>query len=71
MNEIDRHHLVYDRPAVYKCSCGFMEYLFPDGTMKIAEKPKGVIEYLPCGHAVCAKTSTFDCILCTMGHEIK
>jgi hypothetical protein len=66
MSETDKHYLTFDRPHVYKCSCGFITYMHPDGTETIAEKPKGKIEYLACGHAACAKTDQFDCIICVM-----
>jgi hypothetical protein len=63
-SETEKHNLKFDRPHVYICSCGFVVYLHPDGTENIAEEPKGKIEYLPCGHAACAKTEQFDCIIC-------
>lgn len=66
MNELDKHHLVFDRPHVYTCTCGYVAYVFADGTEKVAEGPKRKVEYLPCGHAVCAKTEKFDCIICMM-----
>lgn len=66
MSEQQKHYLKFDRPHVYKCSCGFVVYLLPDGTEKVAEKPRGRVEYLPCGHAACAKTEQFDCIICAM-----
>ena len=66
MSEIDEHFLRFFSPHVYKCSCGMTAYLHPDGTKEIAEYPKGEIEYLPCGHASCAKAIMFDCIICAM-----
>jgi hypothetical protein len=66
MSETENHYLKFDRPHVYTCSCGFVVYLFPDASETIAEKPKGKIKYLACGHAACAKTEQFDCIICAM-----
>lgn len=66
MNELDKHYLVFDRPHIYKCSCGVVMYWFPDGSQKLAEKPKTKMEYLPCGHAVCAKMQDGRCIICVM-----
>jgi len=66
MSEIDKHYLKFDRPHIYKCTCGVVAHLFPDGTQKIMEMPKGKINYLACGHAACAKTEQFDCIICVM-----
>ena len=66
MNEIDKHHLTYSSPHVYKCSCGVVAYFFHDSGFRITEMPKDAIGYLPCGHAACAKTEHFDCIICTM-----
>jgi hypothetical protein len=63
-DEIEKHYLVFERPHVYKCSCGVVMYWFPDGTQKLAEMPKTEVSYLPCGHAACAKTRDFDCIIC-------
>jgi hypothetical protein len=66
MSETDRHHLKFDSPHIYKCSCGFVVFMHPDGKMKVSEKPRGRIVYLPCGHAACAKTEQFDCYICAM-----
>lgn len=70
MSEMDKHYLKFDRPHIYECSCGVVMYWLPDGTQELAEMPKGKIEYLPCGHAACAKTNGFDCILCIRGHVL-
>lgn len=66
MAEIDNHLLVFDRPSVYKCSCGFVAFLSRDGNMNIVEHPKGKIEYMSCGHAKCATTDLFKCSICAM-----
>lgn len=61
--EIDKHNLSYYSPHIYKCSCGIVAHFFMVDGWKIAEMPKK-IKYLPCGHAVCAKTDQFDCVIC-------
>lgn len=71
MNEMDKHFLVYDRPHVYKCSCGvvaWMTVLDGKADMKIDTMPKH-IEYQPCGHAVCGKTPEGFCMICRMVGE--
>lgn len=63
MNEIDKHYLIFDSPHIYRCSCGIAAYIFSDEE-KIFDMPTKEIEYLPCGHAICARTSDYDCIIC-------
>ena len=66
MSEIDKHHLVFDRPHFYKCKCGFVQMIFIS-EFKVEEKtfeyPKNV-EYMSCGHATCAKRADGSCIIC-------
>jgi hypothetical protein len=65
--EIDKHHMMFDIPHVYICSCGFKAYVFPTKTV-VMETPKVPIVYLPCGHATCAKIEDEKgkslCIIC-------
>jgi hypothetical protein len=65
MNELDKHHLRFDRPHVYICTCGVVMNWYPDGTQELVKMPEK-IKYLACGHAACAKTDTYDCIICAM-----
>jgi hypothetical protein len=65
-DEIDKHHLKYSSPAIYKCTCGVVAWMSRSTGFKISEMPDGRIEYLPCGHATCAETEAFDCIICVM-----
>ena len=66
MSEIDKHHLVFDRPHLYKCECGFVQMIYRS-EFKVEEKtfeyPKNV-EYMSCGHATCAKRADGSCIIC-------
>lgn len=66
MSEIDKHHLVFDRPHFYKCKCGFVQMIYIS-EFKVEEKtfeyPKNV-EYMSCGHATCAKRADGSCIIC-------
>lgn len=63
-DELEKHFLVFERPHVYECTCGVVMYWFPDGTQKLAEMPKGEIEYLSCGHAACGRTGGYGCVIC-------
>jgi hypothetical protein len=63
MDELDKHYITFDSPHIYRCKCGVMAYFFHDSGFKLAEMPKGKIEYLPCGHAKCASTER-GCIIC-------
>ncbi len=63
------HHLAFDRPHIYKCSCGLVQMIFIS-EFKVEEKtleyPKNV-EYMPCGHATCARRVDGNneyCIIC-------
>jgi len=66
MDEIDKHNLRYDRPFIYTCSCGVVASIDRSAGFKIDQMPDKKIEYLVCGHAVCAKTERFGCIICLM-----
>lgn len=60
--ELAKHRLTFDRPHLYKCECGF-EVLSTPTVEEIWERPKSV-EYLPCGHAVCAMLEGVGCLIC-------
>lgn len=66
MLEKEKHRLVFERPHIYKCSCGFVQMIFIS-EFKVEEKtlefPKN-IKYMPCGHAVCARREDGKCIIC-------
>lgn len=68
MNEADKHYLKFSSPHIYTCSCGVIAHWFPKEDPKIVDMAEK-IEYLPCGHAACAKTNGFDCIICAMAGE--
>ena len=69
MSEIDNHYLIFDRPHIYKCTCGYevlMNVLDSRYFEKVYSKPEN-IKYLPCGHAVCAKKTINgkeQCVIC-------
>ena len=61
------HWLKFDRPHIYKCSCGYVQVIFPIGdsnSYQILERPKNKVEYMPCGHAVCARLENGECAIC-------
>lgn len=70
MDEIDRHYMVSDRPGVFKCKCGVISYIFEDGSEKISSLPRN-IHYLVCGHAECAQTDEYECIICVRERKVK
>ena len=64
-NEHLKHHLVFDRPHIYKCTCGMVMMIFiseAEVKEKTLEHPKN-IKYLPCGHAECALVNG-HCVIC-------
>lgn len=64
--EEDKHFLKFDRPHLYTCTCGmeYMMFVSDKGvTEKVLKYPKNV-EYLPCGHAICARNEKGDCQIC-------
>ena len=60
--------MIYNSPHVYVCSCGFKAYVFIPNGEEIIDTPTSPIEYLKCGHAVCAKIQDehgkFLCLIC-------
>lgn len=61
------HYMVFDRPHIYKCRCGYVQSIFPIGdnlSTHIYERPAGKVEYLPCGHAACARLENGECAIC-------
>lgn len=66
MKESQRHYLLFDRPHIYKCKCGMVQMIFIS-EFKVEEKtlefPEHV-EYMPCGHATCAKREDGVCVIC-------
>lgn len=64
-NEVDKHHLKFDRPQIYKCNCGVVAYMSTTDFV-ITDMPSKEITYLACGHASCSKTPNFSCIICAM-----
>lgn len=65
----DKHYFVYDRPHIYKCSCGVVRMIFitPEKTVEKDLEIPAFVEYLPCGHAVCARQVVGGeeiCVIC-------
>ncbi len=62
------HLLKYDRPHIYKCSCGYVQMIYIT-TEKVIEKTlesPDDVEYMPCGHAICANVNGV-CAICANG----
>ena len=70
MDEIDKHYLKFDRPYIYTCSCGVVAFMDRRVGFSIDEMPDKKIVYLERGHAVCARTEQFDCIICVMTLQV-
>lgn len=61
------HYMVFDRPHVYKCRCGYVQSIFPDGDKlktHLYGYPSKETEYLACGHATCARLENGECVIC-------
>lgn len=64
------HYMVLDRPYIYKCRCGYVQSIFPIGdniSTHIYKRPTTKVEYLPCGHAICAQLENNKCAICESG----
>ena len=64
--ESDRHRLIYDRPHLYKYTCGMEVSMFVTSTElkeSVVENPKEPVKYLECGHAACALEGG-ECVMC-------
>ena len=61
------HWMKFDRPHIYKCTCGYVQTIFPIGdtnSYSILERPASKVEYMSCGHAVCARLENGECAIC-------
>ena len=63
-----KHRLFFDRPHIYKCKCGLVQMIYIS-EFKVEDKTLEIppnIEYMPCGHAVCARRQDGKCYICEM-----